>query len=175
MMRTTVVADSAGLSTQDWMLEQIIDDGPALIIADPPPETVPDETDAQEGSDAGAVHAEETTEDDLDPGFAQAHDLDDPDSDATPARPPDINAGAKRTLAWLGSGVALVGVVIVLAFLVLGGGPTPTPPPQHKAATTPAVVAVTTTPDFLCHHRIRQFLTTRRPKAARAVQPHHWR
>lgn len=148
MMRTTVVADSAGLSTQDWMLEQIIDDGPALIIADPPPETVPDETDAQEGSDAGAVHAEETTEDDLDPGFAQAHDLDDPDSDATPARPPDINAGAKRTLAWLGSGVALVGVVIVLAFLVLGGGPTPTPPPQHKAATTPAVVAVTTTPDL---------------------------
>lgn len=137
------MADTAGLSTQDWMLEQIIDDGPPLIVADPQTDAKPNDT----GADAAETPAEAAaTAEELDPRLCPAHDLDSTEPD--PARTTDVNAGAKRTLLWLGSGVALVAVVIVLAFLVFGGGPAPTPPPQHKPAATPAVVAVPTTPDF---------------------------
>ncbi len=71
--------------------------------------------------------------------------LDDDEQDTSPARKEDVNAGAKRTLLWLSSGVVLLAVLIVLAFLVLGGGPTPSATPVHKSPTTPAVVAVPTT------------------------------
>ncbi|MFL0242640.1 hypothetical protein [Mycobacterium sp. SMC-17] len=51
------------------------------------------------------------------------------------------NAGAWRTAAWLGSGVVLVAVFIVLVFSVFGGGPEPTPVPQHISPVSPVAVS----------------------------------
>lgn len=136
------MADSAGLSTQDWMLEQVIDDGPPLIVADQRSDTETDEAGAAPA--ATPVESDEAAAD-LDPRLAPAHDLDSTESDQPSTRTPDVNAGAKRILWWLGSSVVFGAVVIVLAFLVFGGGPAPTPMPQHKPAATPGVVAVPTT------------------------------
>ncbi|KMO69807.1 hypothetical protein [Mycolicibacterium chlorophenolicum] len=136
------MADIAGLSNREWMLEQIIDDGPPLIVSDPHSDVEPD------GGGAAVPETVVESNEDVDPRLSPAQDLDSAETHQAPARTPDVNAGAKRTLWWLGSGVGLVAVLIVLAFLVLGGGPAPTTPPQHTPAATPAVVAVPTTPDL---------------------------
>lgn len=78
-----------------------------------------------------------------------ADDIEPPDADAVlpatdpadDAPAPDKNAGAWRTAAWVGSGVILVAVAIVLVFSIFGGGPTPTTPTQHHSAITPVAVS----------------------------------
>lgn len=129
----------SGLSTQDWMLDQIIDERPALVVNG---DAEPRDNDVDAAAEQAAAAATET---DHGAGHGPVHDLDEVDTAGElPEAPADVNAGAKRTLLWLGSGVALVAVLIVLAFVVFGGGPTPAPAPQHKPAVTPAVVAVPT-------------------------------
>jgi len=68
---------------------------------------------------------------------AASPDTDQPDDAPAPGK----NAGAWRTAAWLGSGVILVAVAIVLVFSIFGGGPAPTTPTQHHSAITPVAIS----------------------------------
>lgn len=143
-------------STQDWAFDEIFDNGEGLGITGT--------TGHEDPADATGVPTggEPTSEEWVTNEIAAHRDdfvhtgaevtaepvaLDD-DGPVAPSRRPDVNAGAKRTLLWLTSGVVVLAVLIVLVFLVYGGGPTPTPPPTHKSAATPAVVAVPTTPNL---------------------------
>jgi hypothetical protein len=141
-------ASTGTQSTQEWALDELFDNGEGLVITGAgrqhdPAVAVGSEaaragqklTEAGRGPEAGVRASSEPVS------------LDDPEPAPLPRRA-DVNAGAKRTLLWLASGVVLLAVLIVLAFLILGGGPTPTPPPTHKSAATPAVVAVPTTPNL---------------------------
>ncbi|WP_431241051.1 hypothetical protein ACQ86B_28535 (plasmid) [Mycolicibacterium aichiense] len=132
------MAETTDLSTRDWMLDQLIDDGPPLIVTEPS---------SDGATDGEAEQAALDTAEDLDDCLSPAHDVDNAAPDSQSAHTPDVNAGAKRTLVWMGSGVVLVAVLIVVAFLVFGGGAVPASPPLHKAVATPVVVAVPTTPD----------------------------
>jgi hypothetical protein len=140
-------------STQEWAFDEIFDNGEGLVITGAAGHHDPAdvagtvaECSPQEWADDEILNSR----DDFDTEAGAAADpvaLDDDESAAQPRRA-DVNAGAKRTLMWLASGVVVLAVVIVLVFLVFGGGPTPTPPPAHKSAATPAVVAVPTTPNL---------------------------
>src|SRR4051812_28721150 len=108
-------------STQEWALGEIFDNGAGLVIAGTSHRGDP----AATGSAAGVAGPERT---EADPGpeveveaSSEPVSLDDPELAAAP-RGSDVNAGAKRTLWWLASGVVLLAVLIVLAFLILGGG-----------------------------------------------------
>lgn len=136
------------LSTHDWVLERLNDDEPPLIIAAEPdvddddgraPAPPPDDDDG-----ARPALQEPPAEPDTSPLSEPPHNLDAPPSveEAEPGGA-DVNAGARRTALWLGSGVVLVAVLIVLAFVVFGGGPDAAPVPQRRAA-APAVVAAPT-------------------------------
>jgi hypothetical protein len=138
------------ISNEDWFLEAVSDDGPALLIPGDrdEPEVGAAETPTPEpGDDVAAGLVEAPLPDDADQVDQRPHDLDEPqppgqgEAQATA----DVNAGARRTALWLGSGVAVVAVVIVLAFMVLGGGPAPAPPVQHHATTHAVVAAPSTT------------------------------
>jgi len=130
------------------MLEQVLGDGPALISTEPDPESLSgDDGDDHTAGPAPDEEADTTTAPNA--RFLPAHELDSPrPGEQVTTTPVDVNAGAKRTLLWLGSGVVLVAVLIVMAFLVFGGGPTPVASPQHKPAATQVVVAVPTTSDL---------------------------
>jgi hypothetical protein len=138
------------ISNQDWFLEAVSDDAPALII---PGDR--DEPEVEAGEKATPVRADDSAA-----GLVEAplpdgddhqvdqrpHDLDEPQApgQGEAQAGADVNAGARRTALWLGSGVVVVAVVIVLAFMVVGGGSAPAPSEQHRA-TTPAVVAAPST------------------------------
>jgi hypothetical protein len=130
------------------MLEQVLGEGPALIATEPEPD--PESLLGDNGADHTAGPAPDEEADAATAArLFPAHDLDSSGHGEPVLTPPaDVNAGAKRTLLWLSSGVVLVAVLIVMAFLVFGGGPAPTATPQHKPAATPAVVAVPTTTDL---------------------------
>lgn len=140
---------AGGLSTQDWMVEQA-GDGPALIISEQrrtDDAGITDQTTAAVADqDRQDVLDEPPAQRDPDSRRERSHDLDGP-SGASPAAAagPDINSGAKRTAVWLGSGVLLVAVLIVLAFVVFGGGPDPVAPPQHRMTAAAVAAAPTTT------------------------------
>jgi hypothetical protein len=139
----------SGLSDQDWMLEQVAGDAPALIvgnersrgeddIADRPPDTV-DHRDGRHMLDAPRARRDRGC------GGERPHELGDPAGEnPSEVCGPDVNSGAKRAAVWLGSGVLAVAALIVAAFVVFGGGPDRVAPPQNHA-TTPAVAAAPTT------------------------------
>ena len=137
----------SGLSDQDWMLEQVAGDAPALIVGN----------ERSRGGDDIADQSTETVDvarDMLDAprarrdrgcGGERPHELDDPAGEnPSEVCGPDVNSGAKRAAVWLGSGVLAVAALIVAAFVVFGGGPDRVAPPQHHA-TIPAVAAAPTT------------------------------
>ena len=140
-------ATTGVLSTQAWVLERLNDDEPALIIADDRRAADDDtiETPPPDEDDSGPAQqppAEPNTNQLLD---QPPQDLDEsPIPQAPDVAGADVNAGARRTALWLGSGVVLVAVLIVGAFVVVGGGPDRAPAAQHRA-TTPAVLAAPTT------------------------------
>ncbi|MUL78775.1 hypothetical protein [Mycolicibacterium sp. CBMA 226] len=98
--------------------------------------------DAGYGS-AGAAYVDQAPGSAVDetPVNAPPVDLDAaPGVDAPPVQwtpPSDGDAGAKRTLLWLASGVALVAVLIILAFCVFGGGPDKPAVVQHHSPLVP--------------------------------------
>lgn len=146
------MAETAELSTEDWWLAQMLDDGPPLIRTGPTAETQPVEPPQLAAPEpaAPAAPADPTPEPGPttvpDPGPTGALGCDaDPVATPGPAAA-DVNAGAKRALLVMGGAVALLVVAIVVAFTAFGGGPEPVRPPQHKPAAAPAVQAVTTTP-----------------------------
>lgn len=142
----TESAATADPSMQDWLTEHLTDEGPSIIGAGPQTDAESDVAADDAGETLHESHVDVAASADIpDSQLLSVTDLDEPTGPpATPAPPSDVNAGAKRTLVWLGSGVALTAVAIVLAFLVFGGGPAPTPPPQHSPVAAPAVVAVPT-------------------------------
>ncbi len=138
-----------GASTQDWMLEQLLEDGPILTVTDqlgPQADCTDSEGPTGVDADADAVGQDNSA----DPAAAvQAAAAPPPHELDVPARvgeqtDPDINRGAKRTAVWLGCGAVVVAVLIVVAFVGFGGGPDPVSPPQHHA-TIAAVAAAPTT------------------------------
>jgi len=135
-------ASDGELSTRDWMLEQVVGEGPALIVTGKR-RTADDESAGQPteavDDDRQGVLDDPSAGHDFDAGRTLPHELDNPsgaNSDEGPGA--DINSAAKRTAVWLGSGVLAVAVLIVLALVVFGGGPDPVAPPQHHVR-TPAV------------------------------------
>jgi hypothetical protein len=132
---------------QDWLAEHLTDEGPSIVGAGPQTD-VGAAADDDAGETLHQLHVDVAAGTDIpDSQLLSVTDLDEPtDTTATPAAPSDVNAGAKRTLVWLGSGVALTAAAIVLAFLVFGGGPAPAPAPapHHSPVAAPAVVAVPT-------------------------------
>jgi hypothetical protein len=135
------MADPEGLSPQNWTLDDILAEGPPLIVAQRPSDAACDAFDDDpEQTDVG----DDSTQD-LDQRVSPAHDGDSGAPDPRHAHTTDVNAAAKRTLAWMASGVALVAVLIVVTFLAFGGGAAPAAPP-HQAVATQAVVAVPTAP-----------------------------
>jgi hypothetical protein len=131
------------LSTRDWLLEQVVGEGPALIvtgkrrIADDERASQP--TEAVDDDDRQGVLDGPSAGRDFNAGRTLPHELDNPSgAKLDEGSGADINSGAKRTAVWLGSGVLVVAVLIVLALVVFGGGPDPVAPPQHHVA-TPAV------------------------------------
>ncbi|WAJ47996.1 hypothetical protein OK015_28530 (plasmid) [Mycobacterium sp. Aquia_216] len=134
-------------STQDWMLEQLLEDGPILTVTDQlGPQA--ERSDSQRSGDVdGAVASPDNGAERvvmLQDGDAPApHDLDGSAAVGEQAEP-DVNRGAKRTAVWLGCGAAVAAVLIVVAFVGFGGGPAPVSPPQHRA-TIAAVAAAPTT------------------------------
>ncbi|EFG78685.1 hypothetical protein HMPREF0591_1416 [Mycobacterium parascrofulaceum ATCC BAA-614] len=140
------------LSTQDWMLEQLLDDRPApSVTAQPAPSTdVPDshddaDTDAEAdddhhpSADGIPVEAAATPQANSRTRSGMPYDLDQA-ADAAAPTDADVNRGAKRTAIWLGCGATAVAVLIVAAFVSFGGGPAPVQPPQHHATAPAAVV-----------------------------------
>jgi len=143
------VAEPRGASTQDWMLEQVLDDGPPLVLVD---DVAEDDIGAGDDLDDELSEADAKVDSDATGPrrvsvASGVHDLDTPSASVS-GDEADVNAGAKRTLWWLASGVALVAVLIVLAFLVFGGGPAPVESPQNRAAPTPAVAPVPQPPEL---------------------------
>jgi hypothetical protein len=138
-----------GLSDRDWMLEQVVGDGPALIVA-AERDTGDDEsagqpTDSVDDCDGCDAVDQRPAQRDFGSGRGRPHELDGPVGESeSEVCGPDINSGAKRAAVWLGSGVLAVAVLIVLALVVFGGAPDPVAPPQHRATTPPVAAAPTT-------------------------------
>jgi hypothetical protein len=137
---------AGGMSDRDWMLEQVVGDGPALIVPAEHPggdHRVDDEPTDEDGRE---LLDEPRARRDSGCGSQRPHHLDDPvATDPSEGSGQDINSGAKWAAVWLGSGVLVVAVLIVLVFVVVGGGPDPVAPPQHRAATPLVAAAPTTT------------------------------
>jgi len=144
------MADNASdgeLSTWDWMLEQVVGEGPALIVTErhPTDESVNEPTETVDDHDRRDVRDGPQAGRDFDAGRTLPHDLDNPSgANVDEGSGADINSGAKRAAVWLGSAVLAVAVLIVLALVVFGGAPDPVAPPQHQVA-TPAVGAAPST------------------------------
>jgi len=140
-------ASDDGLSTRDWMLEQVAGDGPALVVTNTR-RTADDDgadepTDDDDRRDLVEVPASLRA---LNCGRSLPHELDSSaEPDIAEDSGSDINSGAKRTAVWLGSGVLLAAVLIVLAFVMWGGGPDPVRPAQHHATARAVAAAPTTT------------------------------
>lgn len=135
-------------STQDWMLEQLLEDGPILTVTD----QLGLPAECSDSQPAGDVADDDVTGPDNDVEHAVGsqgaaapppHDLDEPATVGELADL-DVNRGAKRTAVWLGCGAAAAAVLIVVAFVGFGGGPAPVSPPQYRA-TIAAVAAAPTT------------------------------
>lgn len=133
------------VSTRDWMLEQLLEDGPALPLTDDSapaaggtgggaPTGVDDDPTDQENSTVAAVEAA---------AGRPPQALDEP-AGRGEQTDQDVNRGAKRTAVWLGAGAAVVAILIVVAFVGFGGGPDPVAPPQNPAAITGVAAAPTT-------------------------------
>ena len=133
-------------STQDWMLAQLLDDGPVLTVTD---QLGPQADCANSVRPTGLEDDAVDQHDDTNPApateaaTAPPHELDEP-AEVGEHTDPDVNRGAKRTAVWLGCAAAVVAVLIVVAFAGFGGGPDPVSPPQHRA-TIAAVAAAPTT------------------------------
>ncbi|MDQ2636941.1 MAG: hypothetical protein M3Y83_08710, partial [Actinomycetota bacterium] len=112
----TESATSADPSMQDWLAEHLTDEGPSIVGAGPQTD-VGAAADDDAGETLHQLHVDVAAGTDIpDSQLLSVTDLDEPtDTTATPAAPSDVNAGAKRTLVWLGSGVALTAAAIVLA------------------------------------------------------------
>lgn len=122
-------------STQDWMLEQLLDGGPILTVTDQPgPNTDCTDSGGPAGLDDDAVDQHDTT------GPAPAVEA----AGAGERTDPNLNRGAKRTAVWLGCGAVMAAVLIVVALVEFGGGPDPVSPPQHHTAIAAVVAAATT-------------------------------
>jgi len=134
-----------GQSARDWLLEQVVEEGPALIVAGRGrgPGEHPDPADDNDGGrDATALRRPLR---DSDIQREKPHFLDDSPRRADAGEgAADVNAGAKRAAVWLGSGVAALAVLIVMACVIFGGGPDPVAPPQHRAPTAVVLAAPTT-------------------------------
>ncbi|OBJ10581.1 hypothetical protein A5625_11100 [Mycobacterium sp. 1465703.0] len=134
------------VSAQDWMLEQLLEDGPALASTDhsaPPANPSDGEGPTDVDEDLGD-HDNSSVTAAVEAGTGPApHELDEPTGGGEQTGQ-DVNRGAKRTAAWLGLAAVVVAIVIVMAFVGFGGGPDPVTPPQHHAAIAP-VAAVPTT------------------------------
>jgi hypothetical protein len=143
-------SSAGGMSNRDWMLEQVVGDGPALIV---PVERGPGNddsagllTDSVEGCDGRDAVDEPLAPRDFDSGRGRPHELDAPAGDSSSKTcGSDVNAGAKRAAVWLGAGVLAVAVLIVLALVVFGGGPDPVPRPRHHVTTAEVAAAPSTT------------------------------
>jgi hypothetical protein len=118
-------ASTARQSGRDWLLDQLHDGAPAIILRDDRGDATGDDDTAPVGERAPV-------------GAGGPHDL-----DARPAEV-DVNAGAKRAALWLISAVLLLAMAIVAAFIVVGGGPDPAPVPQHRL-TMPALTSAAPT------------------------------
>jgi hypothetical protein len=129
---------SAELSPEAWVLEQLVEEGPALVVTAQPSTTAPHRSSAVTPSAGEAPRRSLPDRPD-----AVDQDLDDVED----VGDTDLNAGAKRLLRWLGGAVATVAVVIVLAFIVVGAGSTSAPTVHSGPAAASAVVAVPTTTD----------------------------
>jgi hypothetical protein len=136
------VADDTpgGGSAADFYLDRVGGDGSPLLVVHREPPTAGDRIGDLATAAVGDPLADGGASD---PREERAHELDEAPGHGQALPTPDVNAGAKRTALWLGSGVVLVAVLIVAAFMVFGGGPAKTPPPKHLP--TPAVVAAPTT------------------------------
>jgi hypothetical protein len=145
--------ETEGVSTHDWMLEQVVDDAPSLAVSAERPTggglSAEHTTDGVDHHDGRGARGEPPVQRGRDVRGARPHELDDLTAGESTSEEcgPDINSAAKRAAVWLGSGVLLVAVLIVGAFVVFGGGPDPVAPPQHHAL-APAVSAapITTNP-----------------------------
>jgi len=108
-----------GGSTRDWMLDQLLEDGPACGASAVPTAGDIGSTDAEIAVAAG------------DSGHGGVGD------GAAPAAA-DLNAGARRILRRLLAGVGVTAVVIVAGFAACGGGAPATPAATHRASPAPA-------------------------------------
>jgi hypothetical protein len=133
------------VSAQDWMLEQLLEDGPPRTFTKHRAPTA-DRTDGERSTGVDdALDQDDSTDTALAveaAGAPPSHDLDGP-AGVGEQTDRDVNRGAKRTAVWLGCAAVVVAVLIVLAFVVFGGGPDPVSLPQHHA-TSAAVAAVPT-------------------------------
>jgi hypothetical protein len=141
----------AGLSTRDWMLEQVVGDGPALVVAQEhradDDEIAEQTTAAVDDRDHQDVLDDPPALRDSDSDRVRLHDLDEPSrAGLDEVSGPDINSGAKRTAVWLAAGVLAAAALIVAALVVFGGGPDPVSAQQHHALTPAVAAAPTTTP-----------------------------
>jgi hypothetical protein len=148
----STVADCASdrePSVQDWMLDQIAGEGPAIIVTAKhhfggDEHENPTDHSGADGDGLVTAHESPATHD-TPTSRRPTHDLDIPADDSPIGTSKvDIDAGAKRTAVWLGSAVLLVAVGIVLAFVVFGAGPDPTSPPARHAPSLSVTAAPTT-------------------------------
>jgi hypothetical protein len=135
-------------SAQDWMLDQIAEEQPALVVR----------AKRDSGGDHGGDHSSHPSDDhdgpetvDEQPVLSDSalsphrgHLDPSADDQAVAAAGPDIDAAAKRTGVWLGCAVLMAAVAIVLAFAVLGTRPDPVAPPVHRASSAAVTAAPTT-------------------------------
>lgn len=135
-------------SVQDWMLDQLRTDEPAVqtteqrtasavACADAP--AAFDDDDQQTVSDVRTPQRDNASRGE------RRHATDPlPLGDLPEASGADINSAAKRIAVRLGSGTLVVAVLIVVALLVFGGAPRRVAPVQHHGS-TPALSAVPST------------------------------
>jgi hypothetical protein len=136
------------LSAQDWMLDHIAGEEPALVVR-AARDTGGDLDDDHAVHPADDYEGRDTLAEPLaspDPALGQHrwHDLDPAADDTAGASGADLDAGARRTAVWLGCAVLIAAVAIVLAFAVLGAPADAGAPPVHRASSAAVSVAPTT-------------------------------
>lgn len=127
---------------EDWVIDRLFSEQP--LPTSPPPHPLDSEGADQpdrDADEAGSPRGELAGVIDL-PAGGDSETADSGSEDGVPAA--DVNAGAKRSAAWLGAGVVAASATIVGGFVVCSGGSHPSPP--GAAASPPPAAPVSAVP-----------------------------
>jgi hypothetical protein len=117
-------------AAEDWVIDRLFSEEP--LPMSPPPHLL--DGDGADRPDSDAATADSPADED-----AGVIDLLAANEDDAPGA--DVDAGAKRTAAWLGIGVIAASAAIVGGFVLCSGGSHPAPPGAAVSPRSPAAVS----------------------------------